>query len=144
MLRSSAKQEVYQRKKRKIPFPEAYTEGLEFPGQEFPGHRWNSPDKLLPAKDVGIPRTKFVRWKIALEFTEKLSFWQIYRLRSSGFHQNDELSCNPDAYLKPGSFWTLTGNQGDFSHFVWNITQNSIKIFNRNNVLLSLETELKS
>ena len=25
------------------------TGGLEFPGQEFPGHRWNSPDKLLPA-----------------------------------------------------------------------------------------------
>ena len=39
------------------------TVGLEFPGQEFPGHRWNSPDKLLPAKDFGIRWTSFVRRK---------------------------------------------------------------------------------
>ena len=50
------------------------TGGLEFPGQEFPGHRWNSPDKLLPAKDIGIPRTSFVRLEMALEFAENTKF----------------------------------------------------------------------
>ena len=46
------------------------TGGLEFPGQEFAGQCWNSPDKLLPAKDIGIPRTSFVWSKMALEFIE--------------------------------------------------------------------------
>ena len=50
------------------------TGGLEFPGQEFPGHRWNSPDKLLLAKDIGIPRTSFVRLNMVLEFTENTEF----------------------------------------------------------------------
>ena len=46
------------------------TEGLELTGQEFPGQRWNSPDKLLPAKDIGIPRTSFASRKMAKHFTE--------------------------------------------------------------------------
>ena len=50
------------------------TGGLEFPGQEFAGHRWNSPDKLLPSKEIGIPRTSLVHRKIALAFTGNTKF----------------------------------------------------------------------
>ena len=38
-----------------------YTVGLELPGQELPGQRWNSPDRFWPAKNMGIPRTTFFR-----------------------------------------------------------------------------------
>ena len=50
------------------------TEGLEFTGQEFPGQRWNSPDKLLSAKDIGIPRTSFANRKMATHFIENTKF----------------------------------------------------------------------